>query len=184
MLSKRLIAVAIALPALVGCLEDTVRYGPVGGLRVRGGTDDGVGGNATCAYPEGTDVTGATCPSWEQVIFPMFNTTYGCTRDGCHGGVNGAANLTMPLDDADQSYLAMAEYKRGERPYIDASNAYLICNIWAQSEQRINPLMPIPIGDEVGLIEGEDLITISNWAACGYPQADVVSTGTGGAGGN
>jgi hypothetical protein len=175
----------------IGCDDPDVRFGPVGGLRVRGGIGGGDSGEA-CPYPPGTDETGATCPSWNDVIFPMLDEDglYGCARDGCHGGAIGsnvgAANLTMPPGDADGSYDALAAYTRGDRPYIGEglqSTAYLLCNIWPESPGRIDPIMPIPLGDEVPLFSGSDLVTVANWVACGMPKAGGAIVGAGGMGG-
>ena len=180
--SKRLIctfAIVLATP-LFGCLEDDVRYGPVGGLRVRGSEGGGVG--APCSLPEGTDTM--ICPSWEQTIFPLFDVTYGCTDETCHGSANGAANLTMPPGDPAANYDALALYKRGTRPYIGTPDAYLICNIWAASPEKVGTIMPI-IGGDIVPFTLADLQTVASWAACNYPEIGgvVPQGGMGGVGG-
>lgn len=177
-----LLAAFAALPMLVGCLEDSVRFGPVGGLRVRGGD----GTNTACSPPPGAD--GATCPNYTTVIWPLLNddNIYACTKDGCHGGINGAANLTMPKDDPMGSYDAMAAYKRDERPYIGlaSENPYFICNVWPTSPERIDPIMPIPTGN-IKLVSQADLVLLGNWAQCDFIEdgTDMGSGPAAGAGG-
>jgi hypothetical protein len=186
---KRLIIAAtlILVSPLTACLEATIEYGPVNGLRVRG-TDDAAGAN--CSLPPGADATGNTCPDWSTVIFPMFRDTYGCIDDGCHIGATGAANLTMLIDplgtpNAADSYDALANYVRGtppnDRPYVGAQNAYVLCNLWGESPERIDPLMPITSA-VVPLLALEDIVIVANWSACGSPESGS-GTPIGGAGG-
>ena len=74
--------VTLALGA-AACLEDDVRYGPPGGLRIRGANQ--TGNEGACAMPP--DIDQASCPDWETQIFPLFDEDgkFGCSLGFCHG---------------------------------------------------------------------------------------------------
>lgn len=190
--SRARLGLATALLALaatlgVGCLEDDVTYGPVGGLRIRGEVAPD-----PCALPAGLDGPPAVCPDWATDVFPLLDGTYGCTLDGCHAGPNDPTGVNMVPGDADASYDALAAFVRGDRPYIAPNGqeeAYLLCNIDQNAPVRIGTLMPTTSPK----IAGDDLITIAGWVACGMLKTGGTpgvggggtggATGTGGAGG-
>jgi len=175
-----------SLLALVifGCQQDTTRFGPPGGLRVRG--NDQSNSSQSCPLP--AESTGDPCPDWATEIFPLFDGKYGCTLDNCHGGSIGAASLTLYEGDASASYDAMAAYENYGRKYFEENgqdSAYLMCNL--SNDPQINFLLssPMPILTEgvTSLVVGEDLILVGNWVGCGMlKEAAVGQGGAGGAG--
>ncbi len=151
-----------------GCEDDSTRFGPPGGLRVRG--NDQTNNSQPCPLPEG--VSGDPCPDWATEVFPLFDGKYGCTLDNCHSGSVGAASLTLYEGDASASYDAMAAYDNYGRKYFEENgqdSAYLMCNL--SNDPQINFLLssPMPILTEevTSLVVGEDLILVGNWVACG-----------------
>ncbi len=175
------IALAAAVAAPAACDDGDVRFGPPGGLRVR--TDDAVGSSEPCPLPEGA--TGATCPEWADAVFPAIfaSETYKCSADGCHGpGGTPSAGLTLYPDDADKTYDALAAYQNYGRPYVsegEPAKAYLLCNLTNSPDVSLGTVMP-----PTALIEGEDLVLLGDWVACGMKkQGGTPVTGTGGAGG-
>jgi hypothetical protein len=90
----------------------------------------------------------------------------------------------MPAGDAAATYSAMSNYTRDGRPYIGEglqNEAYILCNIWRDAPSQVGTLMPIVAGN-IQLVEGDDLLTIANWVACGMPEAGG-AIGVGGGGG-
>lgn len=180
----RLIIVGGLSAATLGCDDPEVRYGPVGGLRVRGSGNEGGGGPSNaCEIPPEADL--ATCPDWATEVFPLFDSPqYACTSNICHGVGSDAAGLTMPAGDAAASYAAMANFTRDGRPYVSSSPEeapYLMCNIWRDAPVQVGVLMPVVAGD-IQLVEGADLGLIGNWADCGMPQEGGAIAGAGGGG--
>ncbi|MEQ9325612.1 MAG: hypothetical protein RIF41_40985 [Polyangiaceae bacterium] len=168
----------------LGCNDPEVRYGPVGGLRVRGGgVDDG---NA-CAYPPGTDETGTTCPPWTEVYAIFNDPAVGCTLSNCHG-VGSLFAPTMPEDDPILGYENMKAYLSAEgRPYVseNAQNtAFLLCNIWQDAPTQIGSPMPRLGTPGIAPITAADLETIGNWVACGMLPDGGGGVGGGGIGGD
>ena len=177
----------VAAVVAMSCLPDEPHFGPPNNLRERGVGSGGSGGQL-CALPPGVDESGNTCPDWTTDIFePIFDDveSAACTADGCHGGINGAKGLTLVAADAAASYAALAAYDNVDgHPYIrpgGADDAYLMCNIWKDAPRKIGSLMPIVQG-HIKLIEGQDLVTVGNWVACGMPEGEG-ATGGGGSGG-
>ena len=166
MVSKRLTLV-VCLPliaASLGCLEEEYRFGPVGGLRVRGDADN----TDACELPPGSEV--GECPSYAGEVFPLLELPqYQCSASGCHGLPIGAAGLTMPAGDAQTSYDAMNDYTVGDRNYVAGQNPYFMCNVWQQSPTRIGALMPKPAGNYIPFTE-TDVVILGRWARCGYPD--------------
>src|SRR5690606_29459888 len=136
--------ILLASSALFGCLEEPVRFGPVGGLRVRG-TGNDAGGAASCALPPTIDPT--ICPDWTTDVFPLFDKggPLRCGNSGCHEGPNDPTGVNMVPGDAAASYAALAAYQRDGRPYIKANGAdeaYLMCNIWRNAPVTVGVVMP------------------------------------------
>lgn len=173
--------VALASATLLGCLEDPVRFGPVGGLRVRG-TGDDPGGGSACALPPGVDTT--LCPEWATAVFPLFDKggELRCGNSGCHEGPNDPTGVNMVPGDAAASYAALAAYQRDGRPYIKpdgADEAYLMCNIWRGAPTTVGVIMPL-----ADTTSDDHLNIIGAWVNCGMlPEGGTPGTGGMGAGG-
>lgn len=169
-----------------GCNDPEVRYGPVGGLRVRGG---GVDDGDACAYPPGTieDATGAACPSWQEVYDIFEDPAVGCTLSNCHG-VGSLFPPTMPEGDPDTAYQNMKAYLSAEgRPYVAENaqaTAFLLCNIWQDAPTQIGSPMPRLGTAGIAPISEADLATIGTWAACGMLPDGGGGVGGGGVGGD
>ncbi len=182
--ARRVLVAGACLAAAAGCSDGAVRFGPPDNLRIR----DTKSANLACPPPKGS--TGAPCPDWETVIFPLFDgkiggKTYACTETACHGdatkGGNPSKGLTLYPGNPKASYDALAAYKNlAGRPYVaDGANLkpgdlppYVICNLTA--DPLVGSRMPqgAPVSDA-------DMITIGNWALCGMKEKG----GTAGAGG-
>jgi hypothetical protein len=173
--------VFLASATLLGCLEESVRFGPVGGLRVRG-TGDDVGGASACSLAPGTDTT--ICPEWATAVFPLFDKggALRCGNSGCHEGPNDPTGVNMVAGDPAASYAALAAYQRDGRPYIKpngADEAYLMCNVWRSAPVTIGVVMPL-----AGTTADEHLKIIGSWVSCGMlPEGGIPGTGGGGAAG-
>ena len=171
--------------AAAACLEDDVRYGPPGGLRIRGANQTGDEG--ACPLP--ADIDPVACPDWSTQIFPMFDATgkFGCALDFCHGVPPGGASLYMPPGDPATSYDNMAAYAPFGRPYIgpDAQDtAYLICNLSSDPDVNLGTaVMPKIVAGVEGLPLGDDLKMIAEWVNCGMPKGASGGVGGGGAAG-
>ena len=171
----------VTVTTALTCLPDEPRFGPPNGLHEPGMGDGGSGGRL-CALPPGVDASGATCPDWTTEVFPLLDQPYACTSDGCHGDINGSKGLTLVSGDGAATYAALAAYDNADgHPYIrpgGTDDAYILCNVWNEAPRKLGSRMPIVQG-EIPLIQGDDLITIGNWVACGMPE-----NGAGGSGGS
>jgi hypothetical protein len=170
----------MAVAAASGCDDDKVRFGPPGGLRIRG-AQTGV----ACPLPPGVspNPTPAECTvSWANDVFPLFDETgpYLCALGGCHNGPNDATGVNMVAGDEEGSYIALAAFVNGGRPYISPNaedSPYLMCNIDPKTTAPYGTPMP----DLSTVVSDADLQLIGLWAACGMENDDGVGSGAGGA---
>jgi hypothetical protein len=161
---------ALAWLLVVGCqLEETVPYGPPGGLRRETKLD-------VCPYPEKP----ANCPSWQELVFPIILES--CAAAGsCHDDeADATAAPAMYRKDASLTYASLAGQQNAGRAYIKAGGqdtAYILCNLEAENtppEPEIGAVMPQ--GDP---LSDADRATIAQWVSCGMNE----DGGGGGAGG-
>ncbi len=185
--AARAATVAALLAGTVGatsaCNDGEVRFGPPGGLRIRGlatSTD-------ICPLPPGVSATPAPAEcatvSWQDDIFPKYfdaGTPYLCANSGCHEGPNDPTGVNMVPGDADASYIALAAFMNGGRPYFSENPddaPYLMCNI--------DPATTVPLGSPMPrgpVVSPEHLEEIGLWVACGMVN-DSMGGGVGGGGG-
>jgi hypothetical protein len=187
-----LLTATIALASLGGCnnvgdaicpqgtnpddTSDGCPYGPPGGPRIH---EEGC--------PDIAQVSDASCTvSWRNDIWPLLNanapTGQGCGIMGCHG--SGAGGLTLPMDDAAQSFKVLKAYSPQQGyPYINDSapgHTWILCNLHGDKGGR--SLMPPTKMDQAMFDQ------VKLWAQCGEKLDSAsagtgTSTGTGGGGG-
>ncbi len=169
-----------------GCDDGDVRFGPPGGLRIRGVTTV----TAECPLPMGVpvDPTPAECATvaWggAQGIFAKYMDAGlprgNCAAGGCHNGPNDPTGVNMAAGDPDVSWDALAAFSNGGRPYVSSDpNAapYLMCNI--------DPATTVPYGSPMPkgpIYEPAELQEIGLWAACGMAKDGIAGGGVGGGG--
>lgn len=169
------------------CNDGEVRYGPPGGLRIRG--DD-----PACPPPD-LAPSQAECATvgWagsDGVFAKHFDadTAGACTLGPCHQGPDDPTGVNMVAGDAAASYAALAAFTAGDGgyPYISTNlddSPYLLCNINPQSAVIVGSIMP---KGKSGYTP-EALAEIELWVACGMENDAVgeVSApgGSGGIGG-
>jgi hypothetical protein len=180
--ARTTLAILTAAVLTVGCEDDKVRFGPPGGLRIRGGAQAGL----ACPLPAGVSPTPtpAECAavSWANDVFPLFDATgpYLCALGGCHDGPNDINGVNMVSGNEELSYQALAAFTNGGRPYVSPNvddNPYLICNIDPMTTEPYGTPMP----DLSMVVTPADLALIGTWAACGMVNDDGAGSGAGGA---
>ncbi len=174
-------AVMAMLGATTACDDGAVRFGPPGGLRIRGvaSVDD------VCPLPGSVSPTPSAvecaASTWKGEIFPRFfdaGTPYLCANAGCHAGPDDPTGVNMVIGDAAASYSALANFSNGGRPYFSEDPAdapYLLCNIDAGTSVPYGS--PMPKGP---VVSSDDLAIIGLWVACGMVNDTVPGGGAGG----
>lgn len=185
--STKLLSLVATAGFLTACNDGEVRFGPPGGLRIRGN----VTVSEACPLPMGVSETpsAAECATvtWggPQGIFAKYMDAGlvrgNCAAGGCHNGPNDPTGVNMVAGDASLSYDALALFTNGGRPYVStdaATEPYLMCNIDPGTSAPYGA--PMPKGP---IYEPMELQEIGLWAACGMSKDGDLGGGVGGGGG-
>jgi hypothetical protein len=166
------------------CTDDTVRFGPPGGLQGKEpndtppaasgaapgpGGEAGGGGNG-CTKPPAD--AGPDCPTfatiWTKYMAPTAE--WGCGKQGCH---SAGGQAPQPLTDQQATYKTLLDYKivtkAGTLPYInpncvEPAQSSIMCNVAKQPGSCGLDTMPSGVTPSAA-----SLTDLQKWVACGSP---------------